>query len=159
VALVFQNADTALNPRRSVRDAVRRPLTLFGIGPRAERAARTTQLLRDVALDPALQQRLPAQLSGGSVSESDRPRAGRRTRRDHRGRDHTALDVSVQAQVLDLLDELRRERRLACLFISHDLAVVRGIADRIVVLYQGKVVEQGSTRAVFAGPNHPYTRA
>jgi len=160
VALVFQNADTALNPRRSVRDAVRRPLTLFGIGPRAERAARTTQLLRDVALDPALQERLPAQLSGGQrqrvgiaralAGEPDVIIADEIT---------TALDVSVQAQVLDLLDELRRERRLACLFISHDLAVVRGIADRILVLYQGKVVEQGSTRAVFAGPNHPYTRA
>jgi peptide/nickel transport system ATP-binding protein len=159
VALVLQNADTALNPRRSVRDAVRRPLTLFGIGTRAERAERTTQLLRDVQLDPALAERLPAQLSGGQrqrvgiaralAGEPDVIIADEIT---------TALDVSVQAQVLELLDALRRERRLACLFISHDLAVVRGIADRVVVLHRGKVVEQGSTEAVFAGPNHPYTR-
>ncbi|MCI2417620.1 ABC transporter ATP-binding protein [Saccharopolyspora sp. K220] len=159
VQLVFQNADTALNPRRSVRDSVRRPLRLFGIVPPALRAKRTEELIESVRLDAALAERLPAQLSGGQ-----RQRIG--IARALAGEPEviiadeitTALDVSVQAQVLNLLDDLRREHRLACLFISHDLAVVRGIADRVVVLYQGKVVEQGSTEAVFAGPNHPYTR-
>jgi peptide/nickel transport system ATP-binding protein len=159
IQLVFQNADTALNPRRSVRDAVRRPLRLFGIVPRAESAQRTEQLITDVQLDPALAGRLPAQLSGGQRQRIGiaRALAG--------GPDvivadeiTTALDVSVQASVLRLLDDLRREHRLACLFISHDLAVVRGMADRVVVLHQGKVVEQGTTDVVFAGPNHPYTR-
>ncbi|QUH03899.1 ABC transporter ATP-binding protein [Saccharopolyspora erythraea] len=160
VQLVFQNADTALNPRRSIRDSVRRPLRLFGIVPRAQRATRTTELIESVRLDAALAERLPAQLSGGQ-----RQRVG--IARALAGAPEviiadeitTALDVSVQAQVLALLDDLRREHRLACLFISHDLAVVRGMADRVVVLHQGRVVEQGSTEAVFAGPNHPYTRA
>ncbi|TPQ17086.1 dipeptide ABC transporter ATP-binding protein [Streptomyces sporangiiformans] len=160
VQLVFQNADTSLNPRRSVGDAVRRPLRFFGTaGSRAEAAVRARKLMSDVRLDPALVSRLPAQLSGGQrqrigiaralAGEPDVLIADEIT---------TALDVSVQAEVLRLLDDLRRERRLACLFISHDLAVVRGIADRVVVLRHGVVVEEGPTEAVFASPGHPYTR-
>ncbi|MDX6332401.1 MAG: peptide/nickel transport system ATP-binding protein ddpF [Streptomycetaceae bacterium] len=159
VQLVFQNADTSLNPRRSVGDAVRRPLRLFGTVPRDEAAARSRQLIADVRLDPDLADRLPAQLSGGQrqrigiaralAGEPDVLIADEIT---------TALDVSVQAEVLRLLDDLRRERRLACLFISHDLAVVRGIADRVMVLRHGVVVEEGPTDSVFAAPGHPYTR-
>ncbi|WP_328441975.1 ABC transporter ATP-binding protein [Streptomyces sp. NBC_00444] len=160
VQLVFQNADTSLNPRRSVGDAVRRPLRYFGTaGGRDEAAERARQLISDVRLDPALAERLPAQLSGGQrqrigiaralAGEPDVLIADEIT---------TALDVSVQADVLRLLDDLRRERDLACLFISHDLAVVRGIADRVVVLRNGVVVEEGPTEAVFTDPGHPYTR-
>ncbi|GHJ30986.1 putative oligopeptide ABC transporter, ATP-binding protein [Streptomyces hygroscopicus subsp. sporocinereus] len=160
VQLVFQNADTSLNPRRSVGDAVRRPLRFFGTaGSRGEAAARARQLIADVRLDADLADRLPAQLSGGQrqrigiaralAGEPDVLIADEIT---------TALDVSVQAEVLRLLDDLRRERDLACLFISHDLAVVRGIADRVVVLRHGVVVEEGPTEAVFAAPGHPYTR-
>jgi peptide/nickel transport system ATP-binding protein len=159
VQLVFQNADTSLNPRRSVGDAVRRPLRLFGAIPRDGAAARARQLIADVHLDPDLADRLPAQLSGGQrqrigiaralAGEPDVLIADEIT---------TALDVSVQAEVLRLLDDLRRERRLACLFISHDLAVVRGIADRVMVLRHGVVVEEGPTDSVFAAPGHPYTR-
>ncbi|WP_432253066.1 dipeptide ABC transporter ATP-binding protein [Streptomyces sp. HNM1019] len=161
VQLVFQNADTSLNPRRSVGDAVRRPLRFFGTaGSRGEAATRARQLIADVRLDPDFADRLPAQLSGGQrqrigiaralAGEPDLLIADEIT---------TALDVSVQADVLRLLDDLRRERELACLFISHDLAVVRGIADRVVVLRHGVVVEEGPTDAVFAVPGHPYTRA
>ncbi|WPB91215.1 ABC transporter ATP-binding protein [Streptomyces malaysiensis] len=161
VQLVFQNADTSLNPRRSVGDAVRRPLRFFGTaGSRGEAASRARQLIADVRLDPDFADRLPAQLSGGQrqrigiaralAGEPDLLIADEIT---------TALDVSVQADVLRLLDDLRRERELACLFISHDLAVVRGIADRVVVLRHGVVVEEGPTDAVFAAPGHPYTRA
>ncbi|MEU5340606.1 ABC transporter ATP-binding protein [Streptomyces sp. NPDC020766] len=160
VQLVFQNADTSLNPRRSVGDAVRRPLRFFGtVGTRAEAADRARQLISDVRLEPALAERLPAQLSGGQrqrigiaralAGEPDVLIADEIT---------TALDVSVQADVLRLLDDLRRERDLACLFISHDLAVVRGLADRVVVLRNGVVVEEGPTDAVFSAPGHPYTR-
>ncbi|MFE2416591.1 dipeptide ABC transporter ATP-binding protein [Streptomyces hokutonensis] len=160
VQLVFQNADTSLNPRRSVGDAVRHPLRFFGTATdRTEAAERARQLISDVRLDPALADRLPAQLSGGQrqrigiaralAGEPDVLIADEIT---------TALDVSVQADVLRLLDDLRRERDLACLFISHDLAVVRGIADRVVVLRHGVVVEEGPTEIVFADPQHPYTR-
>ncbi|MFJ2562614.1 dipeptide ABC transporter ATP-binding protein [Streptomyces sp. NPDC087568] len=160
VQLVFQNADTSLNPRRSVGDAIRRPLRFFGtVEGRTEAAARARELISDVRLDPAFADRLPAQLSGGQRQRIGiaRALAG--------GPDvliadeiTTALDVSVQADVLRLLDDLRRERQLACLFISHDLAVVRGIADRVVVLRHGVVVEEGPTEAVFTEPGHPYTR-
>ncbi|MEU8719365.1 ABC transporter ATP-binding protein [Streptomyces sp. AgN23] len=161
VQLVFQNADTSLNPRRSVGDAIRRPLRFFGsAGSRGEAASRARQLIADVRLDPDFADRLPAQLSGGQ-----RQRIG--IARALAGEPEvliadeitTALDVSVQADVLRLLDDLRRERELACLFISHDLAVVRGIADRVVVLRHGVVVEEGPTDAVFESPGHPYTRA
>ncbi|MBO3675025.1 ABC transporter ATP-binding protein [Streptomyces sp. NEAU-YJ-81] len=161
VQLVFQNADTSLNPRRSVGDAIRRPLRFFGsAGSRGEAASRARKLIADVRLDPDFADRLPAQLSGGQ-----RQRIG--IARALAGEPEvliadeitTALDVSVQADVLRLLDDLRRERELACLFISHDLAVVRGIADRVVVLRHGVVVEEGPTDAVFEGPGHPYTRA
>ncbi|MGW3651251.1 dipeptide ABC transporter ATP-binding protein [Streptomyces sp. NPDC000878] len=160
VQLVFQNADTSLNPRRSVGDAIRRPLRFFGTADsRPQAAERARGLIADVRLDPDLADRLPAQLSGGQrqrigiaralAGEPDVLIADEIT---------TALDVSVQADVLRLLDDLRRERQLACLFISHDLAVVRGIADRVVVLRNGVVVEEGPTDAVFASPGHPYTR-
>ncbi|MFF7308999.1 dipeptide ABC transporter ATP-binding protein [Streptomyces sp. NPDC008137] len=160
VQLVFQNADTSLNPRRSVGDAIRRPLRFFGTARgRAESAERARRLIADVRLDPAFADRLPAQLSGGQrqrigiaralAGEPDVLIADEIT---------TALDVSVQADVLHLVDDLRRERDLACLFISHDLAVVRGIADRVVVLRGGVVVEEGPTEAVFSDPRHPYTR-
>ncbi|MEW1723504.1 ABC transporter ATP-binding protein [Streptomyces sp. NPDC093109] len=160
VQLVFQNADTSLNPRRSVGDAVRRPLRVFGTAAsRADAAVRARRLIADVHLPPEFADRLPAQLSGGQrqrigiaralAGEPDVLIADEIT---------TALDVSVQAEVLRLLDDLRRERRLACLFISHDLAVVRGIADRVLVLRHGVVVEEGPTNAVFTAPAHPYTR-
>ncbi|RKS06071.1 peptide/nickel transport system ATP-binding protein [Nocardiopsis sp. Huas11] len=159
VQLVFQNADTSLNPRRIVREAVRRPLRFFGLAERGGADERARELLADVALDPALSDRLPGQLSGGQ-----RQRVG--IARALAGDPHvvvadevtTALDVSVQASVLALLDDLRTERDLAFVFISHDLAVVRGIADRVAVMRDGLVVEEGPVEAVFTGPNHPYTR-
>ncbi len=160
VALVFQNADTSLNPRRSVGSAVRRPLRLFRHAGRRDAGARVRQLFTDVHLDEGFVSRLPGQLSGGQ-----RQRVG--IARALAGEPEvviadeitTALDVSVQAATLQLFDDLRRDRQLACLFISHDLAVVRGMADRVAVLWQGRVVEEGPTEAVFERPAHPYTRS
>ncbi|GAB3692071.1 dipeptide ABC transporter ATP-binding protein [Nocardiopsis oceani] len=159
VQLAFQNADTSLNPRRIVRDAVRRPLRFFGLAERSDADDRARELIRDVALDPALSDRLPEQLSGG---QRQRVGIARALAGDPRvvvaDEVTTALDVSVQASVLALLDDLRAQRDLAFVFISHDLAVVRGIADRVAVMRDGRVVEEGPVDAVFSGPNHPYTR-
>ncbi|MFJ9557754.1 dipeptide ABC transporter ATP-binding protein [Nocardiopsis sp. NPDC101807] len=159
VQLVFQNADTSLNPRRIVREAVRRPLRFFGLAERSRADDRARELIADVALDPALSDRLPGQLSGG---QRQRVGIARALAGDPRvvvaDEVTTALDVSVQAAVLALLDDLRTERDLAFVFISHDLAVVRGIADRVAVMRDGLVVEEGPVAAVFSGPNHPYTR-
>ncbi|GAA1081490.1 ABC transporter ATP-binding protein [Nocardiopsis composta] len=159
IQLAFQNADTSLNPRRIAREAVRRPLRFFGLAGRSDADERARGLIADVALDPALSDRLPRQLSGGQ-----RQRVGI-ARALAAGPEvvvadevTTALDVSVQASVLALLDDLRTERDLAFVFISHDLAVVRGIADRVAVMRGGRVVEEGPVEAVFAAPGHPYTR-
>ncbi|QNE42938.1 ABC transporter ATP-binding protein [Frigoribacterium sp. NBH87] len=156
VQLVFQNADTSLNPRRTVGAAIARPLKLFTGSATSERVA---ELLVEVGLTPDFAARLPAQLSGGQ-----RQRVGI-ARALAAGPDliiadeiTTALDVRVQAGVLDLLTTLRDEKGLSCLFISHDLAVVRGVADRVAVMTGGRIVEIGSTEDVFRGPNHPYTR-
>ncbi|WP_329311985.1 ABC transporter ATP-binding protein [Streptomyces sp. NBC_01262] len=157
--LVFQNADTSLNPRRVVSDALRRPLRLFAQDGAAPLGERVDALLDDVGLDRELGGRLPGQLSGGQ-----RQRVGI-ARALAAGPDLvladevvSALDVSVQASVLRLLDRLRTERGITYLFISHDLAVVRSIADRVAVLYLGRLCEVGDVEAVFSGPNHPYTR-
>ena len=157
--LVFQNADSSLNPRRLVSDALRRPLRLFAPDRAAALSARVDALLDDVGLDRELGGRLPGQLSGGQ-----RQRVGI-ARALAAGPDLvladevvSALDVSVQASVLRLLDRLRTERGITYLFISHDLAVVRSIADRVAVLYLGRLCEVGDVEAVFSGPTHPYTR-
>jgi peptide/nickel transport system ATP-binding protein len=156
IQLIFQNADTSLNPRRTVGAAIARPLKLFTGESSPERVA---ELLVEVGLPPEFASRLPAQLSGGQ-----RQRVGI-ARALAAGPEliiadviTTALDVRVQAGVLDLLAGLRDEKGLSCLFISHDLAVVRGVADRVAVMTGGRIVEVGPTERVFQGPNHPYTR-
>jgi peptide/nickel transport system ATP-binding protein len=160
VQLIFQSADTSLNPRRTIGDAVARPIVLFGLARgREQTRRRRDQTLADVGLQPdRTAQRLPGQLSGGQ-----RQRAGI-ARALAAGpvlvlADEvvSALDMSVQATVLKLLEDLRAARDLGYLFISHDLAVVRSIADRVVVLYLGRVCEEGPADQVFRGPSHPYT--
>jgi peptide/nickel transport system ATP-binding protein len=157
--LVFQNADTSLNPRRAVGEALRRPLRLFGLSDRAGLSGRVDALLADVGLDRSFGDRLPGQLSGGQRQRVGIARA-LAAEPDLVLADEivSALDVSVQASVLRLLDRLRAERGITYLFISHDLAVVRGIADRVAVLYLGRLCEVGDVEAVFAGTSHPYTR-
>jgi peptide/nickel transport system ATP-binding protein len=156
IQLVFQNADTSLNPRRRVRDAVSRPLRIFKLGETEEKV---TGLLDDVGLSPALADRLPAQLSGG---QRQRVGIARALAADPQivlaDEVVSALDVSVQASVLSLLDRLRSERDITYLFISHDLAVVRSVADRVAVLYLGRLCEIGNVEDVFGGVNHPYTQ-
>jgi peptide/nickel transport system ATP-binding protein len=159
VQLVFQNADTSLNPRRTVGAAIARPLTLFAGLTGTARADRVAELLVEVGLTPDFAARLPAQLSGGQRQRVGIARAlAAGPELIIADEITTALDVRVQAGVLDLLTGLRDEKGLSCLFISHDLAVVRGVADRVAVMTGGRIVEVGPADAVFAGPNHPYTR-
>ncbi len=156
VQLVFQNADTSLNPRRTVGAAIARPLKLFTGQASAERVG---EILTEVGLSPAFAARLPNQLSGG---QRQRVGIARALAADPQlviaDEITTALDVRVQAEILDLLARLQRDKGLSCLFISHDLAVVRGVADRVAVMTGGRIVEIGPTERVFQGPNHPYTR-
>lgn len=160
VQLVFQNADLSLNPRRSVGDTIARPLRVFGRvkGRKATRDAVGT-LLTEVGLGPEFAGRLPAQLSGGQRQRVGIARAlAAEPLVLIADEITTALDVSVQAEVLDLLEHLRSSRGLASVFISHDLAVVRHVADRIIVMKDGRIVEVAATAALFEDPQHPYTR-
>ncbi|MFJ3034897.1 dipeptide ABC transporter ATP-binding protein [Curtobacterium pusillum] len=155
VQLVFQNADTSLNPRRTVGAAIARPLKLFTGSSSRERVG---ELLTRVGLGPEFAERLPAQLSGGQRQRVGIARAlAAEPRLVIADEITTALDVQVQAGILALLADLQRSRGLSCLFISHDLAVVRGVADRVAVMTGGRIVEIGPTERVFGGPNHPYT--
>jgi peptide/nickel transport system ATP-binding protein len=158
VQLIFQNAATALNPRRTAGDAISRPLRLRGLRRDAARTARD-RALTDVGLEHHHADRLPAQLSGGQQQRVGIARAlAAGPTLVLADEVVSALDVSVQASVLGLLDDLREEHSLGYLFISHDLAVVRGMADRVVVLYLGRVCEEGPVEQVFGEVNHPYTR-
>jgi peptide/nickel transport system ATP-binding protein len=158
--LVFQDPYQSLNPRLTVGgqigDAVRAHATA-GDGSTDDRVA---SLLQDVRLAPVLAERFPHELSGGQRQRVALARA-LAAEPDVLVADEitSALDVSVQAGILRLLDRLRRERNLACLFISHDLAVVRALSDAVAVMYCGRIVEQAPAADLFAHPRHPYTRA
>jgi len=161
IQLAFQDPSAALNPRLTVGASVREGLDIhFPELPRAERDARAQSLLQRVGLSAAHARRLPGELSGGQRQRVVIARALAVEPRVVVADEPTsALDVSVQAQVLNLLGELRRERALGFLFISHDLRVVEHVADRIAVMYLGRIVEQGPAAQVLERPAHPYTRA
>jgi ABC-type glutathione transport system ATPase component len=160
IQLVQQNPLSALNPRRSVGASLRLALDVHGIGPKEGRAARVRELLSDVGLDPTYADRSPSALSGGQRQRVAIARAlACESRLIVLDEPTSALDVLVQAQVLRLLDRLRRERGLTYLFITHDLGVVRNIAGRVAVFQKGQMVEIGVTDALFAAPAHSYTRS
>jgi peptide/nickel transport system ATP-binding protein len=158
--IVFQNVGSSLNPRLSIGEALERPLALFGLVAAASRTRRVEQLLEMVRLPAAYRRRYPHQLSGG---ERQRVAIARALATQPRfivcDEPVSALDVSVQAAVVNLLADLRDQFGLSYLFISHDLAVVAQISDRIAVMYRGRVCETGPAAAVLAPPYHPYTRA
>lgn len=158
IQMIFQNPDESLNPRQTIGQILSQPLTLyFGLSGQAL-TEKTIQLLDQVRLGGHYIDRLPSQLSGGEkqrvavarafAAEPDLVLCDEIT---------SALDVSVQAAVLELLDDLRRQKNTSYVFVSHDLAVVRALSDRVAVLYQGRLCEIGPTRAVYGTTSHPYT--
>jgi peptide/nickel transport system ATP-binding protein len=159
--MVFQDPQSALNPRRPVERLVTQTMEAKGShATAAERLARARQLLSETGLPPDLIDRYPAQLSGGQKQRVNIARALCVTPRLLVADEIVSgLDVSVQAQILNLLLDLREARGIALLFISHDLAVVRYLCSRILVMRHGLVVEEGETETIFASPKHPYTRA
>ena len=158
--MVFQDPYAALSPRMSVREILTEPLAIHGIGRRGERRDRAARLLERVGLGPEHLPRYPNAFSGG---QRQRIAIARALMLEPEllvcDEPTSALDVSVQAEVLALLEELKREMGLSYLFISHDLAVVARLADDVLVMRSGRVVEQGPCAAVFTDPRHPYTRA
>ena len=158
VQMVFQDPYSSLDPRYRVGSTIAEPLKIHTDMSKEERRERVTELLQTVNLDPSFRERYPHELSGGQLQRVsiatalsvdpefiilDEP--------------VSALDVSVQARILNLLMQLQRERDLSYLFISHDLSVVKHLSDRVAVMYLGEIVEQGDTAGLFEAPAHPYT--
>ncbi len=157
--MVFQDPNASLNPAMTVGQTITETLRFHGKGTAAERRRLAQEMLEVVGLTAQHYDRLPHEMSGGQNQRVSVARA-LVIRPELMVLDEpvSALDVSIQAQVLRLLIELKREFNLSYLFISHDLAVVRRISDRVVVLYLGRVVETGPTEALFSGARHPYTQ-
>jgi peptide/nickel transport system ATP-binding protein len=157
--MVFQDPQSALNPRRTVADIVTQAMEAQGAS-RVARAKRAAELLVEMGLSPELGARTPAQLSGGQRQRVNIARALCLVPKLLVADEIVSgLDVSVQAQLLNLLARLRRDHDFALLLISHDLSVVRHLCDRVLVMHRGVIVEQGATEAVFSAPAHPYTRS
>jgi ABC-type glutathione transport system ATPase component len=160
IQVVFQDPYASLDPRQRIADIIREPLDIHRVGTPAERAERVREVMKRVALPDRMARFYPHQLSGGlrqrvciatalvvepRLIVADEP--------------VSALDVSVQSQILDLFDEVRETSSVGLLFISHDLSVVPQVSDRVAVLRRGKLLETGPAEQLFASPRHPYTKA
>ena len=159
VQLIFQDPIASLNPRRCIGDIIAEPLVIAGMTDKAERLRRVREVMVAVGLDPDIAiGRLPHEFSGGQCQRISIARAlilePELVICDE---PVSALDVSIRAQILNLLEEMKRRYGLTLLFIAHDLAVVKAVSDRIAVMYLGKLCEVGPTERLFAHPAHPYT--
>lgn len=158
--MIFQDPYASLNPRMSVRDIISEPMVIHGIGSGAERRERVAELMRVVGLNPYYATRFPHEFSGGQRQRIGIARA-LAVSPDFIVCDEpvSALDVSIQAQIINLLEELQEQFNLTYLFIAHDLAVVRHISDRVAVMYLGKMMELADRNEIYDNPLHPYTKA
>ena len=158
--IVFQDPFSSLNPRMRVGSIVEEPLIIHRVGDRSQRKLRVTELFELVGLDSSQLARYPHQFSGGQRQRIGLARAlALNPSFIIADEPVSALDVSVQAQVVNLLMDLQSRLKLTYLFIAHDLRLVRHICSRVAVMYLGRIVEMGGTEAIFATPAHPYTRA
>jgi oligopeptide transport system ATP-binding protein len=158
--IVFQDPYSSLNPRMTVGNIVAEPLTVHGVGTRRSREASVRDLLETVGFNPDFTNRYPHEFSGGQRQRIGIARAlALNPRLIVCDEPVSALDVSIQAQILNLLKDLQRDLGLAYLFVAHDLAVVRTMSDRIAVMNKGKLVEMGPAEQVYANPQDEYTKA
>ncbi|MCB8822184.1 ABC transporter ATP-binding protein [Microvirga rosea] len=158
--MIFQDPMSSLNPRKRVIDIVGEAPVAHGIVPRREKDAYVAGLMERVGLDPSYRERYPHQFSGGQRQRIGIARAlAVKPQFIVCDESVAALDVSIQAQIINLFMDLRRELGLTYLFISHDIGVVKHISDRVAIMYLGRIVESAPAEAFFAQPNHPYTVA
>ena len=160
IQIVFQDPYASLDPRMNIAAIVSEPLDIHGIGTRPERRAKVLELLDLVGLDRAAASKYPHEFSGGQRQRIGIARAiALEPRLVVLDEPVSALDVSIQSQILNLLIDLRQRLKLSYVFISHDLSVVEHVSDEVAVMYLGRVVEYGAAERVFASPLHPYTQA
>jgi oligopeptide transport system ATP-binding protein len=159
IQMIFQDPYSSLNPRMTIEEIIKEPLLVYGIGDKSLRNGRIEEIMESVKLPKSYKKRYPHELSGGerqrvSIARAlvSKPKVLVCDEPTH------ALDVSVQASIINLLKDLRDEFKLSLLFISHDLALVKNVSDRCLVMYRGKIVEEGLCESIFSNPLHPFTK-